>query len=145
MFGVSGNPRRKATARTDAWSSSVRVGCQTPGWRRRKQRFVSRNAILAPHQGWRNRLAKRRRLALWAASWQSSASGWGSGRSLNPLESLTDTLIELVDKLVQANKQPLLSTTPISFALGELAARTEALENAVREIALEVQKLSAQG
>jgi len=67
------------------------------------------------------------------------------------LETLTDTLIERVDKLVQAGKpplewgSPLLSTTPTSIAVRELAAQTEALEKAVREIALEVQKLSARG
>jgi hypothetical protein len=38
---------------------------------------------------------------------------------------------------------PLLSTTPRSLAIPQLAARVEALENAVREISLEVQKLSA--
>ena len=67
------------------------------------------------------------------------------------METLTDTLIERVDKLVQAGKaplewgNPLLSTTPTSIAVRELAAQTEALEKAMREIALEVQKLSAQG
>jgi hypothetical protein len=61
------------------------------------------------------------------------------------LETFTDTLIERVDKLVRASKRPLLSTTPDSIAVRELAAQVEALENAVREIALEVQKLSAQG
>jgi hypothetical protein len=76
------------------------------------------------------------------------------------LESFTDTLaervdrmktlVERVDKLVQTGKaplewgSPLLSTTPTSVAVRELAAQVEALENAVREIALEVQKLSAQ-
>jgi hypothetical protein len=60
-------------------------------------------------------------------------------------ETLTGTLLERVDKLVQDNKQPLLSTTPMSDAVGELVERTEALEKAMREIALEVQKLSAQG
>jgi hypothetical protein len=39
---------------------------------------------------------------------------------------------------------PLLSTTPTSVAVRELAAQVEALPDAVREIALEVQKLSAQ-
>jgi len=64
---------------------------------------------------------------------------------------LTDTLIERVDKLVQPSRpsrewgNPLLSTTPSSIAIRELALRTEALENAVREIALEVQKLSEKG
>ena len=56
---------------------------------------------------------------------------------------MTETLTERVDKLVRANRRPLLSTTPNSVALRELALRTEALENALREIAIEVQKLSA--
>ena len=60
------------------------------------------------------------------------------------LGSLTDTLIKRVDTLVRAGKEPILSTTPTTVAVGELIARTEALEKAVREIALEVQKLSAQ-
>jgi hypothetical protein len=60
-------------------------------------------------------------------------------------KTLTNTLLERVDKLVQASKEPILSTTPTTDAIGELAARTEALEKAVREIALEVQKLSANG
>lgn len=65
-------------------------------------------------------------------------------------DTLTDTLIERVDKLVHVRNappewgNPLLSTTPTSLAVRELAVRTEALENVVREIALEVQKLSAQ-
>ena len=66
------------------------------------------------------------------------------------MESLTDTLMERVDKLVRPTKpalewgSPRLSTTPTSLAIQELAERTEALENAMREIALEVQRLSAQ-
>jgi hypothetical protein len=60
------------------------------------------------------------------------------------LETLTDTLIQRVDKLVHASKEPLLSTTPTPTAIGELVARTDALELAVREIAVEVQKLSRQ-
>jgi len=66
-----------------------------------------------------------------------------------PLETLTDTLTKRVDKLVQPSKpglewgSPLLSTTPTSIAIHELAVRTEALATAVRQIALEVQKLSA--
>jgi hypothetical protein len=62
----------------------------------------------------------------------------------------TDLLIERVDKLVQFSRaplewrNPLLSTTPTSLAVRELAAQVEALADAVREIALEVQKLSAQ-
>ena len=66
------------------------------------------------------------------------------------LETLTDTLMERVDKLVHASKSPHewgsphLSATPSSVAIRELAAEIEALKSAVREIALEVQKLSAQ-
>jgi hypothetical protein len=63
------------------------------------------------------------------------------------LQTLTDTLMERVNKLVQPGRplgwgDPLLSATPTAVAIHELAARTEALENAVREIALEVQKLA---
>jgi hypothetical protein len=47
-------------------------------------------------------------------------------------ETLTNSLLERVDKLVQANKRPLLSTTPTTDAIGELAARIDALEKAVR-------------
>lgn len=67
------------------------------------------------------------------------------------MKNLTDTLLERVEKLVPANKpplewgNPLLSTTPTSVAIRELALRTEALENALREIALEVRKLSDKG
>ncbi len=64
-------------------------------------------------------------------------------REKGPLETLTDTLTERVDRLVHAGKEPLLSTTPTSLAIRELVARTESLENAMREIALDVQKLSA--
>jgi len=72
-------------------------------------------------------------------------------RKKAPMETLTDTLMERVDKLVQASKatpewgSPLLSTTPTSVAVQELAAQVEALGSALREIALEVQKLSAEG
>lgn len=64
---------------------------------------------------------------------------------------VTDSLVERVDTLIEAAKAPLewgsprLSTTPTSLALRELVAQVEALESAVREIAFEVQKLSAEG
>jgi hypothetical protein len=63
------------------------------------------------------------------------------------VESLTDTLMERVGKLVPRSRQrewgdPLLSTTPASMATRELAMRVEALEKGLLEIALEVQKLS---
>jgi hypothetical protein len=62
------------------------------------------------------------------------------------LETLTDTMMERVNELVPPSEpvewgSPLLSTTPTSIAIRELALRTQALENAVREIAREVQKL----
>jgi hypothetical protein len=65
------------------------------------------------------------------------------------METLTGTLMERVERLVQATKgpaewgDPRLSVTPASVAIPQLAAQVEALEQAVREIALEVQKLSA--
>jgi len=57
-----------------------------------------------------------------------------SKKSASP-ETLTDTLLERVDKLVRANKEPIRSTTPTTDAIRELAARTDALEKAVLEIA----------
>ena len=54
---------------------------------------------------------------------------------------MTETLIERVDSLLEVDREPLLSTSPISFWIGELAARNESLEKAVREIALELQML----
>ncbi len=59
------------------------------------------------------------------------------------METLTDTLVERVNLLVDARKEPLLSTTSTTLAIQELVARTEALERAVREIALDVQELAA--
>ena len=67
------------------------------------------------------------------------------------LESLTDTLMERVEKLVPPKKpphewgSPVLWTTPTPLAIQDLALRLEALENAVREIALEVHNLSNEG
>jgi hypothetical protein len=64
------------------------------------------------------------------------------------VKTLIDTLMERVEKLLPPSRPPLewgnprLSTTPTSIAIGELARRMEALEEAVREIALEVQKAS---
>jgi hypothetical protein len=79
---------------------------------------------------------------------EEASFSYTGDREKAPMETLTDTLIERVDKLVQASKarpewgSPLLSTTPTSVAVQELAAQVGALEKAVREIALEVQKLS---
>ena len=61
--------------------------------------------------------------------------------------TVADTLIERVDEFVEPSERPLewgnplLSTTPTSMAIGDLAVRVEALEKAVREIAVEVQRL----
>ena len=61
-----------------------------------------------------------------------------------------DSLIERIDQLVEADQvaaawgSPHLSVTPIPLAIETLAAQVEALQQAVREIALEVEKLSAQ-
>jgi len=61
------------------------------------------------------------------------------------METLTGTLLERVDELIEGRRghQPLLSTTATSVAIAELMARNERLEQALREIALEVQRLSA--
>lgn len=61
---------------------------------------------------------------------------------------LVDTLTERVDALLPAREvppgwgSPHLSATPIPLAVCELAATVAALEEAVREIALEVDRLS---
>lgn len=72
----------------------------------------------------------------------------GDGRS--PMERLTPTtLLERVDELIQPPNErplvwgnPLVSVTPASMAIRDIAVRTVALETAVREIASEVQRLS---
>jgi hypothetical protein len=63
----------------------------------------------------------------------------------------TDVLVARVDKLVEAGKSPAgwgdpaHSTTPTSIAIHQLSRQIQALQDAVREIALEVQKLSDRG
>lgn len=58
------------------------------------------------------------------------------------------TLIERVDALIQASRtppgwgSPHLSATPTPMRVDALAAQFAALEEAMREIALEVEKLS---
>jgi hypothetical protein len=63
------------------------------------------------------------------------------------MESSDATLYERVDHDLRSHKglgaQPLLATTSTQAAIHELIARTEGLEEAVREIALEVEKLAA--
>jgi hypothetical protein len=64
------------------------------------------------------------------------------------MESPTDALMDRVSRFLPAtDAQPewgsaSLSTTPTSLALRDLAGRVEALENAVLEIAAEVQQLA---
>jgi hypothetical protein len=54
------------------------------------------------------------------------------------------TLSERVDELLRSYENvQLLSTTGTQAAISELAARTRALELAMREIALEVQRLTS--
>ena len=67
-----------------------------------------------------------------------------------PTGTLTDTLMDRVGSLIPAPDDvpiewghPGLSTTPPSVAIRDLAARTEALEHAMRAIVLELQALSA--
>ena len=63
------------------------------------------------------------------------------------MPTLTDTLTERMEKLIQPDPtgqwgDALLSTTPTSVAVQEIAIRIHALEDAVRELAREVQGLS---
>ncbi len=59
-------------------------------------------------------------------------------------------LVERVNELVPPPNDviewgnPLLSSTPVSLAIRELAERTVALEKAVQEIALDLQRLLAE-
>ena len=63
--------------------------------------------------------------------------------------AVTDALVERVDELLHRHGEqplvwgnPLVSTTPTSMAIHDLCLRVESLEEAVREIALAVQRLS---
>lgn len=61
------------------------------------------------------------------------------------METLTETLLERVDKLLEAQKgdEVLLSVTPPSVMIGELFRRCEGLEQALREVTVDVHRLSA--
>lgn len=51
------------------------------------------------------------------------------------------SLYERVDELIQSHKRmPLLSTTGSRAAIEELMSRTAGLEEAIRELALEIQR-----
>ena len=66
------------------------------------------------------------------------------------METLTGTLLDRVNRLLPAADaqrewgNASLSTTPTSLAVQDLAGRVEALENAVRELAREVERLSTE-
>jgi hypothetical protein len=60
------------------------------------------------------------------------------------METLTGTLSQRVDEVIRAHQvQPLRSTLGKQASIDELTRRYVGLEEAVREIALEVQKLAA--
>ena len=65
---------------------------------------------------------------------------------MEALETRCETLSERVDGLIRAYKggQPLRATTTRYETIRELIARTEGLEQAVREIAREVEGLEAE-
>jgi hypothetical protein len=66
------------------------------------------------------------------------------------VDTAVPTLVERVEELIPTADaevvwgNPLQWTTPLHMAIHELAVRTEALEKAVKEIAREVQRLSAE-
>ena len=104
--------------------------------------------------GTRNIIDARQRTRRSSLGEQSSTAGPALSRlpiERRLMETLTDTLTERVDMLIQARKVPLewghphLSVTPKSLAIPQLAAEIAALEDALREIALEVERLSGQG
>ena len=61
------------------------------------------------------------------------------------MESLDEALRERVDELTGSSKarQPLLSTTGTQAAIAELIARSDRLEKALGEMALQVETLTA--
>ena len=59
------------------------------------------------------------------------------------MEGVYETLADRVDVLIGAHKNPLLTTSGTHGAITEILERLEGLENALREIALEVQEIAA--
>jgi hypothetical protein len=70
-----------------------------------------------------------------------SAGGGTQTGSQVGADSLDATLMDRVDEVIRSHQKPILSTTGHQDAIEELARRYDGLEIAVREIALEVQKL----
>jgi hypothetical protein len=77
----------------------------------------------------------------------AASDGWIMTQSTKEagMEAMDVTLCERVDQIICSHKgvgaQPLLATTTTHAAIHELIRRSEGLEEAVREIALDVQKL----
>ena len=64
------------------------------------------------------------------------------------METLTSTLVERVQALVKTDEpvqwgHPLLSTTPTPMAINHLAVHLAAAEQALLEIALEVERMAS--
>ena len=61
------------------------------------------------------------------------------------MDTVYATLYERVDELIRSHKgeHSVLSTAGTQVAIAELVARSEGLEQALREIALEVERLAA--
>lgn len=59
------------------------------------------------------------------------------------MQTVCETLYERVDKLIEADKGPLLAVMGTQAAIRELATRNRGLEKAVRELAAEVERLAA--
>ena len=54
------------------------------------------------------------------------------------MQTLTETLLARVERHVPPKQEPLLSTAPHSVAIAHLLTRVEALEEALRDMALEL-------
>jgi len=104
----------------------------------RSHRYAHSPVVLA--------LTKYRNLSVLASVARGYVPSSRSGRSL--LESVSNTLLERVEELIHPHKaspawgSPHLSVTPLSVAVPQLAAEVAALQAAVREMALEIQRLS---
>ena len=60
------------------------------------------------------------------------------------MKALSDALTQRVEDLIESHHhEKLLTMTPVRVVLYELVERNEGLEQAVRELALEVQELAA--
>ena len=58
------------------------------------------------------------------------------------METVDEALSNRVDAAIKAHKRAVLSTSGPTTAIAELVIRLEGLEKAIREVALEVEKLT---